>query len=143
MSAQRQSAHTPHSQAHRSRSSGVNFGFFTERRRTPSWCRSATFSNWRAARVLKTDDRATNSVVSISSVRARRLWSLRKPHLLRSFEIYGRHRGSGGPNQSSGHNPIRVDLHTQPGTLRRGNVALLVDCRRVAENRKALAVVTN
>src|SRR5438552_2990103 len=78
-------------QAHRSRSSGVNFGFFTERRRTPSWCRSATFSNWRAARVLKTDDRATNSVVSISSVRARRLWSLRKPHLLRSFQIYGRH----------------------------------------------------
>ena len=39
----------------------------------------------------KTDDRATNSVVSISSVRARRLWSLRKPHLLRSFDIYGRH----------------------------------------------------
>ena len=42
----------------------------------------------------KTDDRATNSVVSISSVRARRLWSLRKPHLLGSFEIYGRHRWS-------------------------------------------------
>ena len=91
MSAQRQSAHTPLSQAQRSRSSGVNFGFFTERRRTTSWCRSATFSNWRAAQVLKTDDRATNSAVSISSVRARRLWSLRKPHLLRSFEIYGRH----------------------------------------------------
>ena len=41
---------------------------------------------------MKTDDRATTSAVSISSVRARRLWSLRKPHLLRSFEIYGRHK---------------------------------------------------
>src|SRR5437870_10654265 len=83
--------HTPHSQAQRSRSSGINFGFFTERCRTPSWCRSARFSNWRFTRVLKPDDRATTSVVSISSVRARRLWSLRKPHLLRSFDIYGRH----------------------------------------------------
>ena len=42
-----------------------------------------------------------------------------------------------------GHNQIRIDLHTQPGTLRHGNVALLVDCRRVAENREALAVVAN
>jgi len=33
---QRQSGHTPHSQAQRSRSRGVNFGFFTERCRTPS-----------------------------------------------------------------------------------------------------------
>src|SRR5437870_10938798 len=82
--------HTPHSQAQRSRSSGINFGFFTERCRTPSWCRSARFSNWRFTRVLKPDDRATTSVVSISSVRARTLWSLRKPHLLRSFDIYGR-----------------------------------------------------
>src|SRR5437899_5678689 len=55
----------------------------------------------------------------------------------------GRNWVSGGPNQSSGHSQIRIDLHTQPGTLRRGNVALLVDCRRVAENRKALAVVAN
>src|SRR5207249_11057571 len=47
------------------------------------------------------------------------------------------------PNQSSGHNQIRIDLHTQPGTLGHWNVALLVDCRRVAENRKALAVVAN
>jgi hypothetical protein len=31
------------------------------------------------------------------------------------------------PNQSSGHNQIRIDLHTQPGTLGHGNVALLVD----------------
>ena len=37
---------------------GVNFGFFTERCRTPSWCRSARFSNWRAARVLKNDNAA-------------------------------------------------------------------------------------
>src|SRR2546423_1531888 len=72
MSAERQSAHTPHSQAQRSRSRGVNFGFFTERCRTPSWCRSARCSSWRAARVLKTDDRATTSVVSIPSVRARK-----------------------------------------------------------------------
>ena len=32
-------------QDQRSRSRGVNFGFFTERCRTPSWCRSARFSN--------------------------------------------------------------------------------------------------
>src|SRR2546429_4999596 len=50
--------HTPHSQAQRSRSSGINFGFFTERCRTPSWCRSARFSNWRAARGLKNDNAA-------------------------------------------------------------------------------------
>src|ERR1051326_830756 len=47
------------------------------------------------------------------------------------------------PNQSSGHNQVRIDLHTQPGTLRHGNVAILVDRRRVVENRKALAVVAN
>src|SRR2546426_4149259 len=72
MSAERQSVHTPHSRAQSSRSRGVNLGFFTERCRTPSWCRSARFSNWRAARVLKTDDTATTSVVSIPSVRARK-----------------------------------------------------------------------
>ena len=64
MSAERQSAHTPHSQAQRSQSNGVNFGFFTERCRMPSWCRSARFSNWRAARVLKTDDRAATSALA-------------------------------------------------------------------------------
>jgi hypothetical protein len=72
MSTERHSAQTPHSQAQRSRSRGVNLGFFTERCRTPSWCRSARSSNWRAARVLKTDDRATTSAVSIPSVRAQR-----------------------------------------------------------------------
>src|SRR5437899_12892436 len=72
MSAERQSGHIPPSTDQRSRSSGVNFGFFTERCRTPSWCRSARFSNWRAARVLKTDDRATTSVLSIPSVGVRR-----------------------------------------------------------------------
>src|SRR5882762_5136826 len=104
MSAERQLGHTPHSQAQRSRSRGVNFDFFTERCRTPSWCRSAKFSNWRAARVLKTDDRATTSVVSIPSVRARRLWSLRKPHLLRSFEIYARH------NPGAFQNPLGTSM---------------------------------
>src|SRR5205814_9936626 len=69
---ERQSAHTPHSQAHRSRSNGVNFALLTERCSTPSWCRSARFSNWRAARVLKTDDRAANCAVSMPSVKARR-----------------------------------------------------------------------
>src|SRR2546422_1812950 len=72
MSAERQLDHTPHSHAQRSRSRGVNFGFFTERCRTTSWCRSARFSSWRAARGLKTDDRATTSVFSIPSVGARR-----------------------------------------------------------------------
>src|SRR5438105_4775535 len=47
------------------------------------------------------------------------------------------------PSSTLWHNQIRVDLHTKPGTLRHRNVALLVDCRRVAENRKALPVIAN
>jgi integrase len=42
---ERQSFHISHSQAHRNRSAGVSFGRFTERRRTPSWCRNARFSS--------------------------------------------------------------------------------------------------
>src|SRR5947207_2625233 len=84
---------SPHSysQAQRSRSSGVNFGFFTERCRTPNWCRSARFSTWRAARVLKTDDRATTSVVSIPSVRARKdrkSTRLNSSHTVISYAVF-------------------------------------------------------
>ena len=48
--AEGQSRQTLRSHTHRSRSGAVSFGFLTERRRTPSWCRSGRFSNWRAAR---------------------------------------------------------------------------------------------
>ena len=37
--------HTAHSHTHRSRSVGASLGRFTERWRTPSWCRSARFSS--------------------------------------------------------------------------------------------------
>ena len=47
-----------------SRSNVVNFGFFTERCRTPCWRRSVRFSNLRVAPVLKTDDRPVNNVPS-------------------------------------------------------------------------------
>jgi hypothetical protein len=66
--ADRQSAQIPDSQAQRNRSNMINFGLFTERRKTLSWCRSAWFSNCRAARVLKMDDRPANRVSSTPSV---------------------------------------------------------------------------
>src|ERR1035438_1438441 len=50
--ADRQSLQAPHSHSHRSRSADVSSGRFTERRSTPSWCRSARFSRWRVARDL-------------------------------------------------------------------------------------------
>jgi len=46
------------SHAQRSRSGGVSFGRFTESCRRPSWCRSARFSRWSAARDLKVADAA-------------------------------------------------------------------------------------
>src|SRR5260370_36887325 len=54
----RQSIQTSHNHAHRSRSADVSLGRFTERRRTPSWCRSARFSSWSVARDLKAADAA-------------------------------------------------------------------------------------
>jgi hypothetical protein len=54
--ADRQSLHTQHSHAQRSLSADVSLGRFTERRKTPSWCRSAMFYNWSAARDWKAAD---------------------------------------------------------------------------------------
>ena len=59
------------------------------------------------------------------------------------FRIPGIRSDSVGASRSSGHNQIPIDLDTQPGTLRHGKIALLIDCRWFAENRKALAVVAN
>ena len=56
MTKEDQSIQTSHSHAQRSRSADVSFGRFTERRKTPSWCRSARFSKCSAARDLKTAD---------------------------------------------------------------------------------------
>src|SRR5207302_1709115 len=41
--------------------------------------------------------RAATSAVGIASVRVRRRWSMRKPHLLRPFGIYERHSQEDGP----------------------------------------------
>jgi hypothetical protein len=51
-----QSCHAVESQAQRSRSAGVSFGRFTERCRTPVWCRNTRISNWSAARLRKEAD---------------------------------------------------------------------------------------
>jgi hypothetical protein len=40
---------------------GRQVGLFTERRRTPSWCRSARFSNWSVALDLRVDDAAASN----------------------------------------------------------------------------------
>ena len=51
------------SQTQSRRSSGVNVKrFLAERRSTPIWCQRARFSNARAARERKTEDRAARSV---------------------------------------------------------------------------------
>jgi len=56
--ADRQPLHTELSHTHRSRSAGASLGRFTERWRTPNWCRSARFSSWSTARDLKVADTA-------------------------------------------------------------------------------------
>ena len=68
--ADRQSFQTSHSHAQRSRSAEVSFGRFTERCRTPSWCLSARFSTWSAARDFKAADAATAN--RSSALRTRR-----------------------------------------------------------------------
>ncbi len=67
--ADRQSFQTSHSHTQRSRSAEMSFGRFTERCRTPSWCRSARFSRWRAAPDLKVADTAANRSSALSARR--------------------------------------------------------------------------
>jgi len=68
MSAERQLGHTPHSQAQRSRSRGVNFDFFTERCRTPSLVPERKVFQLESGSGLKTDDRATTSVLAFRAL---------------------------------------------------------------------------
>src|SRR5271165_5392951 len=66
-SAERQSHQMWESQAHNRRSTGVNLGrFLAERCSTPIWCRSARFSNSRAARERTIEDRVARSVAKMS-----------------------------------------------------------------------------
>ncbi len=51
-----QSCHAVESQAQRSRSAGVSFGRFTERCKTPVWCRDTRISKRSAARLRKEAD---------------------------------------------------------------------------------------
>jgi hypothetical protein len=69
-SAERQSLQTWDSQAHNKRSMRVNLGrFVVERCSTPIWCRKARFSNSRAARERKIENRVARSVARKMSIR--------------------------------------------------------------------------
>src|ERR687888_495854 len=90
--AERQSLHTRDSQNQSRRSSGVNLGrFLAERRSTPIWWRRARFSNSRAARERKTEDRVARSVarkMNIGGVNDERSIN---PYPLTHFGVFGRH----------------------------------------------------
>ena len=86
---ERQSAQTPDSQTQKRRSAVYNRErLFTERRRTPIWWRSATFSNWSAARVLNSDEAPARRIASQPNVDARRLRMKFNFHDLNTFGIY-------------------------------------------------------
>jgi len=83
------------SHAQRSRSGGASFGRFTERCRTPSWCRSARFSaRWSAARDLKVADAAAANMRKVLSAKRGNCRRTRKLHVLMQFgtigTVYGR-----------------------------------------------------
>jgi len=68
-SVERQPLHTWDSKTQRQRSTGVNFGrFLAERRSTPIWCRRARFSNSRAAREGKIEDKVERNVARTISI---------------------------------------------------------------------------
>src|ERR1700746_620568 len=68
-SAERQPLHTRDSQTQRRRSMGVNLGrFLAERCSTPIWWRSARFSNSRAARKRKIEDKVAKRVAKEISI---------------------------------------------------------------------------
>jgi hypothetical protein len=68
-SAERQPLHTRDSQTQRRRSMGVNLGrFLAERCSTPIWWRSARFSNSRAARERKIEDKVAKRVAKEMSI---------------------------------------------------------------------------
>jgi len=90
-----QSLQASHSHVQRSRSADVSLGRFTERRRTPSWCRSARFSIWSVARDLKAADVATANTRSVLSVRQNSRLRRRKLYVLIQFDISDRHKISG------------------------------------------------
>jgi hypothetical protein len=88
---ERQSAHTRDSQMHRSRSAACNCGrLLPERRRTPIWCRSATFSNRSAARVLNTDEAPARKRANHSEIDRRTLRIRSSSHHLSSFRVFER-----------------------------------------------------
>src|SRR5207302_2615138 len=66
---ERQSLQMANSQTHNRRSSGVNLGrFLTERCSTPIWCRRARFSNSRAARERKIENRVGRNAARKMSI---------------------------------------------------------------------------
>src|ERR1700730_3619262 len=85
--ADRQSLQASHSHAHRTRSPDVSLVRFTERRSTPSWCRSARFTRWSVARDLNADDAAVANTCSALSATWRKLRKAQTPcsHSVRDF----------------------------------------------------------
>ena len=65
-------------------------GRFTDRWRTPSWCRSARFSSWSATRDLKVADTALATTLSLLSVERRTSERMRNPYVLIQFDVCDR-----------------------------------------------------
>jgi hypothetical protein len=91
ISTDRQSSHAWDNQTQRNRSAGANFGRFTDRCKTPSWCRRARFSNWRAARDLKVAAAVTARTRTALTARRKKYRTGRKFHVLIRFEVCDRH----------------------------------------------------
>ena len=88
---ERQSAQTRDNHTQRIRSPVVNFGrFLAERLSTPIWCRSARFSNWRAARVLNSEDSMVINAGTMPKNGRGSRRRIRNTHDLREFGIYDR-----------------------------------------------------
>src|ERR1017187_6859123 len=88
----RQSPQASQSHAQRSRSAEVSFGRLTERRRTPSWRRSARCSSWSADRDLKAVNAADANTRIARPATERNCWRKGKLHVLMQFDIYDSHR---------------------------------------------------
>src|SRR5215831_13721556 len=84
-----QSCQTAHNHAHKSRSAGVSFGRFTERCRTPIWCRRARTSNWSAARLRNEAASEAMSAVNKCPNGNRRMSD--KLQFINLIGIYGKH----------------------------------------------------
>ena len=102
-SADRQSSHTRDNQTHKNRSVGANFARFTDRCKTPSWCRRARFSNCRTARDLKAAADVTARTRPALTARRKKHRTMRKFHVLIQFEVCDKHNRTADINRLGSH----------------------------------------